>query len=240
MSNNSEAYKSPIRKGEVRIVINIEAISIEIESSGVDTENGEEDALFLHLDFSDFGTRPIPDEGFKLISSKNRNSKHQLFEIKKDSIWFDIDIEKVSGVLNNDIHFHVEEGGQSKFKNYHIKDLNYKIEWLQYDKNRDSISTVSVTNKNFQQAIKELNISYSIEEISKCAGLLAKAIKRIDLRTGTAYVKLNTEEGKYDPALVVIAAQLGYQVEVLDDDAISDLLKRGQKATHLISLILNY
>jgi uncharacterized protein YmfQ (DUF2313 family) len=70
--------------------------------------------------------------------------------------------------------------------------------------------------------------------------LLAKAIKRIDLRTGTAYVKLNTEEGKYDPVLVVIAAQLGYQVEVLDDDTISDLLKRGQKATHLISLILNY
>lgn len=239
MSNYIEAYTSPIKKGEVRIVINIEAVNIENENSGVDSDSGEEDTMFLHLDFSDFGISPIPDKGFKLMSSKIRNSKYQLYELKKNSIWFDIDIEKVSGVLNNDIHFHVE-GSQSKFKNYYIKDLNYKIEWLQYDKNRDSISTVSVTNKNFQQAITELNIDYSIEEISKCASLLAKAIKRIDLRTGTAYVKLNTEDGKYDPVLVVMAVQLGYQVEVLDDDTISDLLKRGQKATHLISLILNY
>jgi len=239
MSKSEEAYKISIKKGEVRIVINIEDIDIEIENSATEFIDAKEDTMFLHLGFSDLNIEGLQADGYELHPIKKKGLKSQSLELKKDSIWFDVDIDKVSGVLNNTIQFHVE-GNQPKFISYYIKKLYYKIEWLQYDKNKDSISTVSVTKKTYSQPRTEINTDYSIEEISRCAELLGRAIKKIDLRTGTAFVKLNTEEGKLDPVLITIGAQLGYQVEVLGEDTISDLLKRGQKATHLISLILNY
>jgi len=239
MSDIKKAYTSSIKKGEVRIVINIEDIDIEVENSASEFVNNDEDTMFLHLDFSDLDIKDLNLEGYELILPKKKESKPQSIELKKDTIWFDVDIEEVSGVLNNTIQFHIE-GQFPKFLSYYIKKLRYKIEWLQYDKKKDAISTVSVTKKSYSQPKTEIDTDYSIEEVSKCAELLGRAIKKIDLRTGTAYVKLNTENGKFDPVIITIGAQLGYQVEVLDEDTISDLLKRGQKATHLISLILNY
>jgi hypothetical protein len=37
-----------------------------------------------------------------------------------------------------------------------------------------------------------------------------------------------------------MAEKLGYEISVLDEETIEELKKRGQKATHLISLVINY
>lgn len=118
--------------------------------------------------------------------------------------------------------------------------MDYKIEWLQHDKLKNEISTVSVTKRTYTQPRIEQNVNYELDEIAKSAELLKKAINRIDLRTGSAYVRLNTEDGKLDPVIMIIAEKLGYSIKILDEETISELKKRGQKATHLISLLINY
>ena len=148
-------------------------------------------------------------------------------------------MSKMSNLLNNTIQFSIKGKHPNHIK-YFVKKLNYKIEWLQFDKQKDSISTVSVTKKSFSQSRIESNMSYSLEEIAKSSELLSRAIKKIDLRTGSSYVRLNSEDGKLDPIMVSMAEKLGYQLEVLNEEAINDLQKRGRKATHIISLMINY
>jgi hypothetical protein len=238
MDKNIDAYNSEIKEGNVRIVFNIEEIQLAVSNTIEDFFSPENDTVTLNIDLGKLKVDGIKDEGYKLV--KNDKSKDSVtFNLPQNSIWFDLGIDEVSSVLNNSVQFKVQ-GSYPKHVSYFIKKLDYKIEWLQYDKSKEEISTVSVTKRSFVQPRIEQNVRYSVQTIAKSAELLNKAIRRIDLRTGSAYVRLNTDDGKLDPIIISIAEKLGYEVSVLDEETVDELKKRGQKATHLISLIINF
>jgi hypothetical protein len=239
MIESKKAYELSIDEGKVRAVIKVEDIKVDVRNSANEFISMDEDDVHLFLDFTDLDIKTVKKNGYELLYPLEKNTETKSLSLKKDNIWFDVDINNMSSILNNSIQFSIS-GKHPSHISYFIKKLDYKIEWLQYDKQKDSISTVSVTKGSFVQPEIESNVNYSLEEISSCAELLSRAIKKIDLRTGSSYVRINTEDGKYNSLLIVMAKQLGYQVEVLDDDTIKDLQKRGRKATHIISLIINY
>lgn len=239
MGDIKEAYILPIEEGKVRIVINIENINIEITNTAEKFITEKDDKKSLFLSFDNLKIKTIKSEGYELISLPKKKSNQNLLTLKKDSIWFDLDMDDMSNVLTNTIQFSIK-GNYPDHISYYIKKLDYKIEWLQYDKKKDSISTVSVTKRNFSEPKENLNVGYSLEDISKSAELLGRAIKKIDLRTGSSYVRINSEEGALDPILIIMAEKLGYQLEVLDEGKIESLHKEGRKSTHIISLTLNY
>lgn len=239
MGDIKEAYKLPIEEGKVRVVINIENIKIEITNTAEKFIDAEDDGKSLFLSFDDLKIKAIKSDGYELINAASKKSDHDLLTLKKDSIWFDVGMDDMSSVLTSTIQFSIK-GNYSDHISYYIKKLDYKIEWLQYDKKKDVISTVSVTKRDFIESKKHLNVGYSLEDISKSAELLGRAIKKIDLRTGSSYVRINSEDGALDPILIAMAEKLGYQLEVLDEEKIENLHKEGRKSTHIISLIINY
>ena len=239
MGESNKAYELSIDDGKVRIIIKIEDIKVDVINSTNEFITPSDDEIYLFLSFSDLEINSTREEGYKLDNSISNKSELKSFLIEKESIWFDVDMSKMSNLLNNTIQFSIKGKHPNHIK-YFVKKLNYKIEWLQFDKQKDSISTVSVTKKSFSQSRIESNMSYSLEEIAKSSELLSRAIKKIDLRTGSSYVRLNSEDGKLDPIMVSMAEKLGYQLEVLNEEAINDLQKRGRKATHIISLMINY
>lgn len=239
MNQKNEAYQLPIKEGNVRIVFNVGQIQVNISNSIKDFFSQKDDAVKLFVDLGDLNIKGIKKEGYDLVKKKSKQNPEDSFILPDDIIWFDVDIEEVSSVLNNAVKFHIK-GSYSEHLRYFIDKMDYKIEWLQHDKLKNEISTVSVTKRTYTQPRIEQNVNYELDEIAKSAELLKKAINRIDLRTGSAYVRLNTEEGKLDPVIIIIAERLGYSIKILDEETISELKKRGQKATHLISLLINY
>lgn len=237
MSDIKKPYQDSIDKGKVRIVVKVEDIDVEISNSAEEFISSDDDTTLLYLEFVELDIDSINNKGYELNLSSSKKAGDSV--LNKESIWFDVDMEKVASLLNDSVQFSIK-GNYPNHISYFIKKLEYKIEWLQYDEKSNEIATVSVTKKSYSQPRLERVEDYSIEDISKAAELLDKAIKKIDLRTRTAYVKLNTYEGKLDPLITIIAAKLGYQVETLSEDTMSELRKQGQKATHIISLIINY
>lgn len=239
MNEKNEAYQLPIEEGRVRIVFNVDQIRVKVTNSIEEFFSQKDDATKLFLDLGNLKIKGISSKGYELEKKERKKSEGVFFTLPEDSIWFDVDIEEVSTVLNNSVKFLIK-GNYNEHISYYIDKMEYKIEWLQYDKSKDEISTVSVTKRTYTQPRLEQNVSYELDEIAKSAELLKRAISKIDLRTGSAYIKLNTAEGRLDPVIILIGEKLGYEVKVLDEETISELKKRGQKATHLISLILNY
>ncbi|MAB66667.1 MAG: hypothetical protein CL662_07495 [Bacteroidetes bacterium] len=238
MDTNIEAYNLEIKEGKVRIVFNVQEIQLTVSNAIAEFFSPKADTVKLHIDLGDLKVDGVNNEGYDLTINI-KDDEVSSFSLPQNIIWFDVDIAGVSNVLNNSVQFKVE-GNYPELLSYFIKKLDYKIEWLQFDKIKKEISTVSVTKKSYAQSRIERNVQYSLETISRSAELLNKAIHRIDLRTRSAYLKLNTENGKLDPVIISIAEKLGYEISVLDEETIEELKKRGQKATHLISLVINY
>ena len=50
----------------------------------------------------------------------------------------------------------------------------------------------------------------------RCADMIGRAVRKIDIRTSGAYVKFNTDKGRLEPLIIGIAEKLGYTIEPLD------------------------
>jgi len=233
MSTTKGAFEKDIGEDQVRIVLNITSIEVTINNAADAFVEIAKDKPLLKIETEGFEAEEIRD-GFEL---KYDQASHSLN--LHASIWFDVEMDEVSKVLNNPITFLVE-GNQPDYITYFIDNINYRLEWLQFDKNKNEISTVSVTKKSYSQPIIESERQYTLAEIAKGAELLSKAIKKIDLRTGSAYVRLNTGDGEHDPILSIIAENMGYKISPLDKSTKEGLLKEGRRATHIISLQINF
>lgn len=66
--------------------------------------------------------------------------------------------------------------------------------------------------------------------------MLGRAIRKIDVRTGKAMVKFNTEKGRLEPLLIGMAEKLGYVIESLDKPTIIKEDEKGNSVSHSISL----
>lgn len=238
MQPKKNAYLKSIKEGNVRIVFDIEKLDVIISNSAEDFINTDDDRAFLNINFDGLKVEQFGKVQYELELKSPRKNAEKVLVLKDDIIYFDLNIEDVSKILNNEFSFSIV-GENSEYISYFISKLEYKIKWLQHDSSRNNIITVSESKQTFYQPKIESDIDYSIAEIAKSAELLRKAIRKIDLRTNVTLVRLNTNDGYLDPVVRTIADRLGYNLEVLEPELIEELAKKGRRATHKISLKMN-
>ncbi len=236
MVDKGNAFGQPIGEGRARILVRLQHIKCEIENNAPDFISAEKDHVVLKVDFPEDArvSSATLTHSFDLTLAKVKpNDQEIIFSLAQEYIWFDINIEEVKDVWVADLNFSVESQNP-RYLAYYIKELDHQFEWLQPDIKTGEIKTMSVTKKRYKIPKFSGKESFSATEVLKCADMLNRSIRKIDLRTGGAYVKFNTDKGKLEPLIIGIAEKLGYDVEPLEKNVILDMESSGERVSHSI------
>ena len=236
MVDKSDAFGQPIGEKKARILIRLKHIKCKIENNAPDFISAEKDKVVLKVDFSE----DVKVSSAKLSYSFDLNlekvkpaEQEVFFSLAQEYIWFDINIEEVKDVWVADLNFSIESHNP-RYLAYYIKELDHQFEWLQPDIKTGEIKTMSITKKRYKIPMFSGKESFSATEVLKCADMLNRSIRKIDLRTGGAYVKFNTDKGKLEPLIIGIAEKLGYDIEPLERNVIMDMESSGERVSHSI------
>lgn len=238
MEHKNQAFSAPIPQGLVRILLRIDAIVCEVENDAPDFVDPLEDhpQLLIHTVDEVSELTDAFKEKFELELDERRTKDNQIvWSLKREGIWFDIDMDDVKKVWLTDFDFYIESE-KPRYLIYYIKDVEHNVEWLQRDENSGEIRSLSNFRKKFKVPKVSEKSTYKGAEVIKCADMLSRAIRKIDLRTGSALVKFNTELGRLEPLLKGLADKLGYKIEALDKESIRSLENKGLNVSHSISL----
>ena len=238
MNNNIAAFKEPIKEGLIRILLRVDSIECEVENDAPDFVDAREDHPLLTItpetDLKDL--TDVFSNNFKLVLNKRKASDDTLFwDMEQGGVWFDIQMDDVKEVWLSEFHFYLKSE-KPRYLAYYLKNVEHHIKWLQPDAKSGVIKSLSNFKKRYSPPPVSEKDVYSGSEILKCADMLGRAIKKIDLRTKEALVKFNTEKGNLEPVLIGIADRLGYTVKVLEKEVISKEAQKGNSVSHSISL----
>ncbi len=236
MVDKCDAFGQPIGEGRARILVRLQHIKCEIENNAPDFISAEKDKVVLKVDFPEDAkvSSATLAHSFDLNLEKLKpNNQEIFFSLDQEYIWFDINIEEVKDVWVADLNFSIESHNP-RYLAYYIKELDHQFEWLQPDIKTGEIKTMSITKKRYKIPKFSGKESFSATEVLKCADMLNRSIRKIDLRTGGAYVKFNTDKGKLEPLIIGIAEKLGYDVEPLEKNVIMDMESSGERVSHSI------
>lgn len=238
MDKALKAFDVPIESGLIRIFLRIGSVTCAIENDAPDFIKAEDDHPKL---------RVIPDSGIsELTETFNRSldlkiNKRQstegkiVFDVEEGGIWFDIPIEDVKQVWVSEFDFHIESE-KPRYLAYYIKEVDHRIEWLQQDEKSKEIRSISVHKKSFKPSPLTDKESYSGAEVIRCADMIGRAVQKIDIRTGSALVKFNTDKGRLESLIIGIADKLGYKISSLDKQTIIREHEKDHSVSHMISL----
>lgn len=238
MVDYSDAFQISIKDGKARILLELEGIKCEIENSAPDFISTDQDEVYLKIDLPDHVKINISefDKKYPLkLKKENKEDSTAIFEAEDSYIWFDINIDQVKDIWVADLSFSLESKN-SRYLAYYIKELNHQFEWLQPDMKSGEVKTMSISKKKYKAPKISGRETFSATEVIRCADMLNRSIRKIDLRIGGAYVKYNTDKGKLEPLIVGIADQLGYVVEALPKEIILDMEASDQNVSHSIFL----
>ncbi|MEX0844178.1 MAG: hypothetical protein WD022_02810 [Balneolaceae bacterium] len=238
MEDKSQAFSTPIPAGLIRILLKIESIVCEVENDAPDFIDPKNDT-------PKFKVNPVAEvseltdifkENYELeLNNRQTEDKRMVWNLKQGGIWFDIEMDEVRKVWLSDFSFYIESA-KPRYLAYYLKDVVHNIEWLQKDEKTGEIRSLSNFKKKFTPPPISEKSTYSGSEILKCADMLARAIKKIDIRTGSALVKFNTEMGRLEPLLKGLSEKLGYKIAALDNETIMKQDEKGESVSHSISL----
>ncbi len=240
MTIEAKAFETPIREGDARILIRIRSILCEVENNAPDFVQVEKDEVSLKIDLQEVKDFTIPefDQNFP-VTFKAINDQEVIFNFGKECIWFDIKADNVKDVWVADLNFTLNSSNP-RYLAYYIKEVEHQFEWLQPDMKTGEVKTMSVSKKKYKTPRISGRESFSATEVVRCADMLSRAIKKIDIRTRGAYVKFNTDKGKLEPLIIGIADKLGYEVEPLRKEDIANMEASGESVSHSIFLKRNY
>lgn len=238
MEDKIQAFSAPIPDGLIRILLRIDAIICEVENDAPDFVDPLEDhpTLLINAVKEVNELTDAFQDQFELELNQRRTKGDQIvWNLKKGGIWFDIEMDDVKKVWLSDFDFYIESQ-KPRYLVYYIKDVEHNIEWLQEDEKSGEIRSLSNFKKKFKVPQVSKKSTYKGAEVLKCADMLSRAVKKIDLRTGSALVKFNTEMGRLEPLLVGLSDKLGYKIEPLDKETIRNLETKGENVSHSITL----
>ncbi|MBO6793954.1 MAG: hypothetical protein JJ895_08590 [Balneolaceae bacterium] len=233
-----EAFSKPIEDGRARILLRLEFIECEVENSAPDFISVEDDELFLSVQPSNEVDVSIEalNQTFPVKYVRNKDEGNGVvLKMEQPSIWFDIDVEQVTDIWIADLSFRIENKN-SRYLAYYITALDHQLEWLQPELRSGEIQSMSISTKKFKPPKITGKESFSSTEVIRCADMIGRSIRKIDLRTGGAYVKFNTDKGRLEPLIIGIAEKLGYVIEPLDKETIVQLDQEGKNVSHAIYL----
>ncbi len=237
MSNNLDAFKEPIESGLVRILLRINEIHCEVKNDAPDFIDPKEDQPKIKIvpEADIFHLTQVFQERYSLVLNKRRSKDGIIvWDLSQEGIWFDIPMDKVKKVWLTDFNFYIESKSP-RYLTYYILDVDHKIQWLQVDESGSIISLSEFRKKFTPPPISERE-TFTGAEILKCSDMLGRATRKIDVRTGKAMVKFNTEKGRLEPLLMGMAEKLGYVIEPLDKRTIIKEDEDGNSVSHSISL----
>lgn len=238
MENKPKAFTENIPKGLIRIFLNVESISCQVENDAPDFIDPAEDKPrvkimpqtdLVHL--TNVFERTYP------VTLDERRSKEELlvWQMDEKGVWFDIDMDNVKEVWLSEFDFYLESE-KPRYLSYFIREVEHKVQWLQKGKDKGEITSLSEFKKQFKPNPVTGKNKFDGMEVIKCADMLGRAIKKIDMRTETALVKFNTAKGRLEPLIIGMAEKLGYQIEALDKETIRRQDEKGNSVSHMISL----
>lgn len=233
-----EAFTLPIEDGMARILLKLQNIESEVENSAPDFISVEEDEVRLQVQPSQEVNISIPklDQTFPVEFKRNLpEGKGAMFKLVQESIWFDIEIDLVKDIWIADLSFHLESK-HNRYLAYYITSLNHQLEWLQPELRSGEIKSMSISTKKFKPPKISGKESFSATEVIRCADMIGRSIRKIDLRTGGAYVKFNTDKGRLEPLIIGIGEKLGYIIEPLDKETVLTMDDEGKSVSHAIYL----
>ncbi len=238
MIKDNEAFDIPIKEGKARILLRLGEIKCEVENSAPDFISTKQDEVTLKVELPTDSKISIAEfeKPYNLRLKENSSeSESATFLAINDTIWFDINIDQVKDIWVADLGF-VLQSKNSRYLAYYIKELDHQFEWLQPDMKSGEIKTMSISKKKYKVPRISGKETFSATEVIRCADMLNRSIRKIDLRIGGAYVKFNTDKGKLEPLIVGIADKLGYEVEPLSKEIILDMEASGENVSHSIFL----
>lgn len=238
MVDYSNAFQVSIKEGKARILLRLEGIKCEVENSAPDFISTDQDEVSLKIDLPDHVKISISEfeQNYSLeLIKENKEDSTAFFKPENNCIWFDINIDQVKDVWVADLSFSIESKN-SRYLAYYIKEVDHQFEWLQPDMKSAEIKTMSISKKKYKAPKISGKETFSATEVIRCADMLNRSIRKIDLRIGGAYVKFNTDKGKLEPLIVGIAEQLGYVIEALPKEIILDMEVSDQNVSHSIFL----
>jgi hypothetical protein len=236
-----EAFSKPIEDGRARILLRMQTIECEVENSAPDFISVEDDELFLSVQPSQEVNVSIDalDQSFPVEFVRyNPDGNGVILKPKKESIWFDIDVEQVTDIWIADLSFRIENK-HSRYLAYYITKLDHRLEWLQPELRTGEIKSMSISTKKFKPPKITGKEMFSSVEVIRCADMIGRSVRKIDLRTGGAYVKFNTDKGRLEPLIIGIAEKLGYVIDPLDKETIVQMDQEGKNVSHAIYLKQN-
>ncbi|MBO6525365.1 MAG: hypothetical protein JJ971_16165 [Balneolaceae bacterium] len=238
MIKEKAAFEIPIKDGKARILLRLQGIKCEVENSAPDFISTKQDEVTLKIELPNDSKISISEfeKSYELkLKDYKKENQSAIFELQDDSIWFDINIDHVKDIWVEDLGF-VLESKNSRYLAYYIKELDHQFEWLQPDMKSGEIKTMSISKKKYKVPKISGKETYTASEVIRCADMLNRSIRKIDLRIGGAYVKFNTDKGKLEPLIIGIADKLGYEIESLSKEIILDMEASGENVSHSIFL----
>ncbi len=234
----AEAFKQPIKDGMARILLKLQTIECEVENSAPDFITVEEDEVVLLIQPSQDVDVSISklEQSFPVEFTRYLpDGNGAIFKLEQESIWFDIEIDQVKDIWIADLSFRLESK-HGRYLAYYITSLNHQLEWLQPELRTGEIKSMSISSKKFKPPKISGKESFSATEVIRCADMIGRSVRKIDLRTGGAYVKFNTDKGRLEPLIIGIGEKLGYIIEPLDKDIILSMDTEGKSVSHAIYL----
>jgi hypothetical protein len=238
MTSIEDAFKLPIKEGEARILLRFDKIECEVENNAPDFITIEKDDVTLSIDFPESTNVVIGElnEDFEVeLHSHSGDESRAVFRPAFEGVWFDIQIDQVKDIWVADLEF-ILESGNPRYLAYYIKTLDHKFEWLQPDMSTGDIKTMSVSQKKYKTPKISGKETYTATDVMRCADMLNRAIKKIDLRVGGTYARFNTDKGRLEPLIIGIADKLGYKVERLQKEDIEAMEARDERVSHSVFL----
>ena len=238
ITSDHPAFITPIEDGYARILLKLQIIECEVDNSAPDFVSVEDDEIFLKVQPSQDVDLNIPDleNTFPVIFKRYiPDGSGVMLELTEAGIWFDILVDQVKDVWISDLSFSIENK-HGRYLNYYIKKLDHRLEWLQPDIRTGEIKSMSISTKKFKPPKISGKESFSAQEVIRCADMIGRAVRKIDIRTSGAYVKFNTDKGRLEPLIIGIADKLGYNIEPLDKEDILSMERDGMNVSHAIYL----
>lgn len=233
-----DAFSQPIEDGKARILLKLQNIECEVENTAPDFVSVEDDEVSIIVQPSQEVNISIPklEQSFKVEFKRYQSDGNgAVFKLTQETIWFDIEVDQVKDIWIADLNFRLESK-HARYVAYYITSLNHQLEWLQPELKSGEIKSMSVSSKKFKPPKISGKESFSATEVIRCADMIGRSIRKIDLRTGGAYVKFNTDKGRLEPLIIGIGEKLGYIIEPLEKVTILSMEADGKNVSHAIYL----
>lgn len=225
----------------VRLLITIPQMYCDVDNSAPDFVDPELDELRVSVVLYNSEGDLITASGKEHVLNYNGYDIEKTlreYSLEGVQIWFDLNMDKAKEAWLGSVDF-VLKSDYERYLNYKVTEANYHLQWLEKDEDSNNYRSLSMTEKIYKPHLhrsqSEEN-SYTHSEILNLVERLNRAIKKVDWRTGGAYVNLEKVPDDHESLIEDIADELGFVIDRLDDELIEELSQKNKKATHMIAL----